>query len=261
MSCCLTYTEKAYSYLTSLRSAGSNADVGATTLGRSLTKRLENIRTQYQKELIPLNEQKESLNREISELKAVRDTFLEETTVLNARNEELAQLTALYTRRIDSQESQVKLVNGSSDTLPARGQAHLIAQSLSTSYSQTSTYDEAHPGMNRSLSSRSDNSDIVTPMKPGMGKFKWPGSSSKLHKDYTTSSPTPATAPEIPPKGKAHIEHNFQQLSVLRFTKCDHCGDKMWGSQLRCTGTCFAFLKLYAPYSSFDISMQYIYSR
>ena len=40
------------------------------------------------------------------ELRTARDTFLEETTVLNARNEELAQLSAQYTRRIDVATSE-----------------------------------------------------------------------------------------------------------------------------------------------------------
>jgi hypothetical protein len=31
-------------------------------------------------------------------------------------------------------------------------------------------------------------------------------------------------------------DHAFQQVSVLRLARCDHCGDKLWGSQLRCSG-------------------------
>jgi hypothetical protein len=72
--------------------------------------------------------------------------------------------------------------------------------------------------------------DFHTPAKP---KFKWPGSKPK---ELVSPSPSMETS-----KGKIHVEHNFQQLSVLRFTRCDHCGDKMWGSQLRCTGTLFSF--------------------
>jgi chromosome segregation ATPase len=71
-----------------------------SNLGRSLTTRLDTIKKQYQRDLIPLREERENLAREIAELKGVRDVFLEETTVLNARNEELAQLSAQYARRM-----------------------------------------------------------------------------------------------------------------------------------------------------------------
>ncbi len=40
--------------------------------------RFDNIKTQYQHELIPLTEQREILVRELAELKASRDAFLEE---------------------------------------------------------------------------------------------------------------------------------------------------------------------------------------
>jgi len=29
----------------------------------------------------------------------------------------------------------------------------------------------------------------------------------------------------------------FQQVSVLRLSKCDHCAEKLWGSQARCQST------------------------
>ena len=205
-------------------------DVAASNLGRSLTKRLDTIKSQYQRELIPLTEQKEALSREIAELKAVRDAFLEETTVLNARNEELAHLSAVYTRRAENAtESPARALQESSrhSSDNTRSQPHytnLVAPSLSSSTSGSSTiYDE-------NLESRfikpSKSDELHTPLKT---KFKWPGTKAK-------ELVSPALNAESN-KGKAHFEHNFQQLSVLRFTRCDHCSDKMWGSQLRCTGT------------------------
>ena len=214
---------------------GSPTDIIPTNLGRSLTKRLETIRNQYQRDLVPLNEQKESLSREIAELKAVRDVFLEETTVLNARNEELAQLSAVYARRIDNtpetpiknlQElSQPQQLQTSFDT----PRPQLLAPSLSSSTSGSSTtHDETHES--RYMRTPRSEIDLHTPAKP---KFKWPGSKAR---ELVSPSPSMETN-----KGKTHIEHNFQQLSVLRFTRCDHCGDKMWGSQLRCTGALPSF--------------------
>ena len=209
------------------RSVGSPTDIVPTNLGRSLTKRLETIRNQYQRELVPLTEQKESLSREIAELKAVRDVFLEETTVLNARNEELAQLSAVYARRIENTpETPAKNLQEPSQPQTSfdTPRPQLLAPSLSSSTSGSSTtHDETHES--RYMRTPRSETDLHTPAKP---KFKWPGSKAK-----ELVSPSPSMEAN---RGKAHIEHNFQQLSVLRFTRCDHCGDKMWGSQLRCTG-------------------------
>ncbi|KAG8904479.1 hypothetical protein FRB99_001691 [Tulasnella sp. 403] len=73
----------------------------AANLTRSLTTRFDNLKHQYRKELEPLRQQREALIREINELKEARDIFLEETTALNARNEELADLNAQIQRQIE----------------------------------------------------------------------------------------------------------------------------------------------------------------
>ncbi|TFK44647.1 hypothetical protein BDQ12DRAFT_730679 [Crucibulum laeve] len=213
-------------------SVANSPDPPPANLGRTLTKRLDNIKSQYQRELVPLMQQREVLNREITELKSVRDMFLEETTVLNARNEELAQLTAVYARRIEN-EPEIPLRSGDSKISAEKQRAHiqssqsqstLIAPVLSSSTSSSSTiYDDAD---SRFLRSQKSDIEQHTPSKGG--KFiKWPSSRKEVV--------SPTSGIESNKTKAAHLEHNFQQLSVLRFTRCDHCGDKMWGSQLRCT--------------------------
>lgn len=162
--------------------------------------------------------------------------FLEETTVLNARNEELAQLSAVYARRIENgHETLSKPVpesaRSSHDTSRGYQQAGLIVPSLSSSTSGSSTvyYDGSESTHMRVLTSPPE---FSTPAK---GKFKWPGSKPK-------EAVSPGSNQENVARKPAHGEHNFQQLSVLRFARCDHCGDKMWGSQLRCTGLCYICL-------------------
>ncbi|KAG1774707.1 hypothetical protein EV702DRAFT_480387 [Suillus placidus] len=87
-------------------SVTNSGEIPAAHMSRSLTMRLDNIKTQYQHELIPLTQQHEALIREVAELKAARKMqFLEETTVLDARNEELAQLSAQYVCRIETSRS------------------------------------------------------------------------------------------------------------------------------------------------------------
>lgn len=198
-----------------------------SNLGRSFTVRLDKLKVQYQRELLPLTEQREALAREIQELKGVRDVFLEETTVLNARNEELAQLTNQYARRMEtvpetpSKNAGLYAPRVSEDrTRPALTQ--------NPSYSSTTSIDEAADL--KYIKIPKPEVDYHTPSK---AKFiKWPGSRAK--------EPAPSPAPSSlgsseSSKPKVYLEHNFQQLSVLRFARCDHCGDKMWGSQLKCT--------------------------
>jgi Rho-type GTPase-activating protein 1/2 len=199
--------------------------------------RLDNIKKQYQHELVPLTQQREILVHEIAELKAVRDAFLEETTVLNARNEELAQLSAQYARRMDTVPE-----------MPSKDQTASLARSLDRSRSQRQPHPQQPPTFYHSVSSstiglsiHSDeaiDSKVVKGLKEAefptpssKGKFmKWPGSKPK-------EVISPVAASDGGNKAKVHLEHTFQQLSVLRFTRCDHCGDKMWGSQLRCSST------------------------
>jgi hypothetical protein len=225
---------------------------------------LETLKSKYKHDLVPLTQARETLTREIAELKAVRDVFLEETTVLNARNEELAQLSAVYSRRMES------VPEGVSDTLRTsvdkiRTQAHQQQQpqqsialppSLSSSTSGSSTVYEDSNVDPRYMRVQKTDTEMHTPSK---GKFiKWPGSRAKE-----------AFSPPAFSEKKMHLEHNFQQLSILRFTRCDHCGDKMWGSQLRCTGEyCYHFTHKDADLISsqraihqfmYDASVTYLY--
>lgn len=205
-----------------------------SNLGRSLTKRLESIKNQYKRDLLPLTKEKESLQREIAELKAVRDVFLEETTVLNARNEELAQLSAAYSRRMET-VPEAYPSNGYHDH--GRGlsidhrvhqiyQSHPVTISHSLSSSTSSTLHDETMDLRPPKIQRLESDHI--PAKSKFINMKWVGSRAK---ELTSPQATVAAERKITP-----IPHNFQQLSILRFTRCDHCGDKMWGSQLRCTG-------------------------
>ncbi|KAJ7925217.1 signal transducer [Mycena leptocephala] len=217
----------------------SIAEAPPSNLGRSLTTRLDTIKKQYQRDLIPLKEERENLAREIVELKGVRDVFLEETTVLNARNEELAQLSAQYARRM------VPIPETPQKPQPATPMRSQISAQQSSQMLNTLT-----PSATGSSSASDDTHDArlkvmhkveVEAPTPSKGKFiKWPGSRTREPTPATTPAPPPESrAPE--PRQKANTNtHNFQQLSILRFTRCDHCADKMWGSQLRCTACSIA---------------------
>ncbi|KAJ3571769.1 hypothetical protein NP233_g3538 [Leucocoprinus birnbaumii] len=218
--------------LSSTKSLAS-PDKPAVDLGRSVSKRLDNLKRQYKKDLIPLTEERETLSREIAELRGIRDMFLEETTALNARNEELAQLSHIYARRLESiPEAPVKPQAPTPPTsrpsferlrnpghVPAQS-VPLMAPSMSASTSSSSTLT-VHEDADKFIRLPKQDADMHNTPR----KLKWIGS----HK------PKNATLAQDAQRTRGQLDHNFQQVSVLRFTRCDQCGDKLWGSQLRCT--------------------------
>ncbi|KAG1900574.1 RhoGAP-domain-containing protein [Suillus fuscotomentosus] len=221
-------------------SVTNSGEIPAAQMSRSLTMRLDNIKTQYQHELIPLTQQREALIREVVELKAAREQFLEETTVLNARNEELAQLSAQYVRRIETSRSATPTVDvicskdesavgsvseksTSFDHEHPQSDFPSMSSSLNgvAAFSTTTLVEESEAKFNKA--SRSDMADSL-PSTLKSAKFKWPMARGR---DPSLSS--------VDQKGKGQVAHSFNQTSVLRFTRCDHCGDKLWGSQFRCS--------------------------
>jgi len=216
-------------------SASNNSDVSTANLIRALILRLDSLKSQYQQELTPLAQQHEALTREIAELKAVRDVFLEETTVLNARNEELAQLTAQYARRMETSKQEMVLnkKSGSFDKPLPSQQSLTMSHPLAQSASRSSSYsdDTADPSKSTKVQ-KHDMPEFSTPSTK-RGFMKWGASKTK------EAAHPPVV--ENNGRGKASVEHTFQQVSLLRFTRCDHCQEKMWGSQVRCTRKSITF--------------------
>ncbi|KAJ3885578.1 Rho GTPase activation protein [Lentinula edodes] len=205
-------------------------------LSRSLTKRLDNLKSQYQRDLVPLTQQREALTREVMELKAARDVFLEETTVLNARNEELAQLSAQYSRRAAMAPPNAPSNSNGTET-PSKNIGPMIVETPvridSRNIQQQQTPQQTHQlsaysSVEEFDARKTKVEETHTPSRGPVKVFKW-GSRAK-----EVSAPIAQSVTEKVKIG--HMEHSFQPLSLLRFTRCDHCGEKMWGSQLRCMG-------------------------
>ncbi|KAJ3713293.1 hypothetical protein C8R42DRAFT_684717 [Lentinula raphanica] len=211
-----------------------------TNLSRSLTKRLDNLKSQYERELLPLTQEREALTREVKELKAARDVFLEETTALNARNEELAQLSTQYSRRMALVPPLAASTSNGLETLPKNNGPIIIETPVRTDSRNAVIQQPQQQQPQQVMIATHPSSDELdvrkivrveeahTPSRGHAKVFKW-GSRAK-------------EAPVAIPQGGAekmkigHPEHSFQPMSLLRFTRCDHCGEKMWGAQLRCMG-------------------------
>ncbi|TFK53665.1 RhoGAP-domain-containing protein [Heliocybe sulcata] len=192
-------------------------------ISRTLSVRFDNIKSQYARELVPLNEQKETLNREVAELKALREQFLEETASLSARNEELAQLHHQYIRQMESAGMDSTMAPVARKKSGSFDIQRSIPGTMTTSITASSTLsDDSLVKINKA-----DIPEVPqSTLKPG--KFKWPG--TKTSKEMISA---PSQAEATRPRGR--MEHNFLPLNALRFARCDHCGDKMFGSQHRCS--------------------------
>ena len=216
-------------------SIGSEA---STSLSRSLTMRLETLKSQYQHDLIPLTDERGSLLREIAELKAARDTFLEETTMLNARNEELAQLHAIYIRRTENAAPipeplpAIKEKPSQQFDRPATAPSTVLQPSNAANAGGLTADDSVDSSPFVKVQKPTPAEMMAEPPGTLRGKFKWLGNNKE-----TGSTPLVTTPVVDEKKGRINkLLHSFQQVSVLRVTRCDHCGDKLWGSQARCTG-------------------------
>ncbi|EKM54604.1 uncharacterized protein PHACADRAFT_258574 [Phanerochaete carnosa HHB-10118-sp] len=212
--------------LSASKSSNSLSDDPDATvrLSKALSVRFDNIKNQYQSDLLPLTAQREALLREITEMRASRDAYLEETTMLSARNEELAQLYAQYLRRMDAQgEGMIEPSGRASSSLDKAR-----PQGLTPSLTSGTTLSEESVDQRYVKVMKSDAAEVPTPQP--RGKFKWPGYRNQQAKEHATHMSESGRA-------KPRIEHSFQQVNGLRVARCDNCGDKMWGSILRC-GAC-----------------------
>lgn len=236
-----------------------------------LEARLETVRKQYRKDLEGLKLQREGLVKEITELKEHRDIFLEETTALNARNEELGELNAQIQRQL---EQQMASSNMSRPNMPRMDSSGALPTQLSLGSSLKEFGVKSNPAnananssLNTSAMSASVSSmqsvttnttgtlsageekereeakiiRVQTPQEPAAavsankGALKWFKGKAPLKDPSSQSSTSVKSAAGMLERPKGYREHNFVQQSVLRFARCDHCGDKMWGMQVRCS--------------------------
>lgn len=184
----------------------------------------------------PLVAERQSLQREIYELKQAKDLCLEETTALVSRNDELLELNMSMTRQLENLQTAVKQPNShrkaSKPTpLPPLSSVSSVPSSATSTQSASVAYassineerEEAKYGKGAKSDSEAGNT---------LRKFPWFKGKDGLGPNMMAKA---FAALPIPEKPKPVARHNFQQQSVLRFARCDYCGDKMWGTQLRCS--------------------------
>jgi hypothetical protein len=233
-----------------------------------LSSRLDYTKAQYRRELEPLEEKRERLLHDIAELREARAIFVEETTALNTRNEQLAELNAQIALQIQAAAADGTSVgvpdlgqlaqglgalshdspslSGQSDTFSkaalasTRGRRADLRGRYSPSMASSATLNTLTGGNQESLdefgakASRIPKPETTEPVH--QKKFKWFGPGHKHGGASTSDKPSPIILER--PNGhqveKMH-GHNFVSANMLRIGRCDQCGDKLWGASLRCT--------------------------
>ncbi|KAK4687927.1 Rho-type GTPase-activating protein 1/2, partial [Tremellales sp. Uapishka_1] len=213
---------------------GASGDA-VTSLGQSLTQRLDTIKEQYREELEPLTAQREALQREITDLRESREQFLEESTALAAKNEELAELNAQLSRQAES--IQDSLARQRAPTIFNKGRSHPSGSPSLSSLATSATLQEVPEETARVVKVTKPEPIEAAPAR----RFKWYKSSKGPEQSSVSASISKPLA--LPPDKNRNRpatemgirEHNFQQHSTMRFTRCELCQDKMWGLQeVRC---------------------------
>lgn len=231
------------------RTPGAVLDPGS--LAQSLSVRLESIRDQYATELESLSGQVENLEREISELRQIKEASLEESAALAAKNEDLAELNTQLTRQTEALQDTLSRVRP--PTIFSKGKGHQLQNSPSlASLTGQGLQDVPEETVTARVVKVSKPEPIeAAPVK----RFKWYKSSKGPDASNTPANISKPLALDVgktrggmtlgvaglamggigggarPSTEFGMRDHAFQQHTMMRFTRCELCGEKMWGLQ------------------------------
>ncbi|TYJ58817.1 hypothetical protein B9479_000249 [Cryptococcus floricola] len=254
-----------------------SSNVEPNKISQSISTRLDTIRSQYAQELESLSSQVESLQREITELRQIKEASLEESAALAAKNEDLSELCSQLTRQTES--LQDSLSRARPPTIFGNGSAFGGKGSKGHHHLQNSPSLASLTGQGlQDVPEETVTARVVKVTKPETAeaapvkRFKWyksskgpeasssPANISKplgLDKEAALTQ-TSSTEREKGNKTRGGIslgvaglamgglagglaarpstefgmrDHTFQQHTMMRFTRCELCGEKMWGLQ------------------------------
>lgn len=231
------------------RTPGGVVDPGS--LAQSLSLRLDSIRDQYATELESLSGQVENLQREISELRQIKEASLEESAALAAKNEDLAELNTQLTRQTEALQDTLSRTRP--PTIFSKGKGHQLQNSPSlASLTGQGLQDVPEETITARVVKVSKPEPIeAAPVK----RFKWYKSSKGPDASNTPANISKPLAFDVgktrggmtlgvaglamggigggarPSTEFGMRDHAFQQHTMMRFTRCELCGEKMWGLQ------------------------------
>ncbi|KZT58861.1 RhoGAP-domain-containing protein [Calocera cornea HHB12733] len=266
----------------------SNGDALSLRASNSLSQRLEEVKADYSRDLEYMQQQRERLAHEVQELQDARQQYQEEATSLQARNEELSTLLQQVLAQSDARgegrftspppRDTSRSLPPSAFVSPTPGsrlrrtdESMASVTTASTSTNLTSSllgHDDRDESQRFVKVEKVDLHSQEPPTATTTGRrFRWYNKSSgnpppvPSGKDRSVPSSTTSTPPLVNGHDRPNPlgGHNFQQHSILRLTRCEHCAEKMWGLHLRCVecgivshARCQGFVKTPCRRSSMD---------
>ncbi|KZO95564.1 RhoGAP-domain-containing protein [Calocera viscosa TUFC12733] len=266
----------------------SSSDGNALSLraSHSLSQRLDEVKADYSRDLESILQQRERLASEVQELQDARQQYQEEAAALQARNEELSTLLQQVLAQSDARaeggtisplpRSTSRSVPPSAFVSPTPGsrlrrtdESMASVTTASTSTNLTSSllgHDDRDESQRFVKVEKVDLHSQEQPTTTTTGRrFRWYNKSASNPNGVSAGKAIPPSTTPTPPLVNGYDKpnplggHNFQQHSILRLTRCEHCSEKMWGLHLRCVecgvvshARCQAFVKTRCRRPSMD---------
>ncbi|KAI8879732.1 RhoGAP-domain-containing protein [Backusella circina FSU 941] len=200
-------------------------------------------------EIRSLKTDREHIKTETTHLEKMRDDVLHEMVMLNTKNAELTEMNNDLSRRVTEREREAAAVMAGTSFLHTSPSPSLSSELQSPILMQRKSSEAS---VVRKVAAR--DSFNGNTQQPKMFKLKKKGAmfskfSNKNTKEaaiYGTPNASTLSLSGETKRSKQsqemqHGSHTFQPTSFLRPTKCDACGEKMWGlSELRCSGCFYA---------------------
>lgn len=164
------------------------------------------------------------MRKDNKSLEFIRDEILHEMVMLNTKNAELTEMNNSLSRRMTEREREAAAVMAGTSFLSASPSPSLSSERPQ----QPKVFKLKKKGnmFSKLTKNKVDTTNAATTLY-GHGNLT---TSSTLNLSKQSSEST-----------HQHGSHTFLQTSFLRPTKCDACGEKMWGlSELRCQGCMYA---------------------
>ncbi|WVQ84309.1 hypothetical protein IAT38_006461 [Cryptococcus sp. DSM 104549] len=242
---------------------GKDALANGVDAGQSLASRLDTIKHQYSEELEPLAAQVQELQRQIHDLREIKEQTLEESAALTAKNEDLAELHSQLTRQTEALQDTISRARP-----PTIFGKNGVTPRVQLQQSPSMASLVSHQGL-QDVPEETVTARVVKVNKPEpieqapVRKFKWYKSSkgpdaSSLNASISKPLAFQADkgrgggmnlavaglgmggmggAPQRPGTEMGMKDHTWQQHTMMRrFARCELCQEKMWGIQeLKCS--------------------------
>ncbi|QSL65541.1 hypothetical protein MERGE_002854 [Pneumocystis wakefieldiae] len=252
----------------------SRDDIFNGSIISKFLKSLTNLKSKFQSDIETLILQRNALYKKNTELLSIKNQITQEIRQLNFKKSELNDLNDKLTQKIQEQfrahknstyispEENIAFDNQKAKPLPPiitfmsksnNDNFDLISSTESVStpisektkleYTESSddnSFSKAHDKndfsiLRSKISSWKKNSSLAKNIVKGFNKIR--SSESDTHNECKDVNLSTNLANLSLKKSLSNdLRHTFSTYTFLRITRCDYCGNKLWGNEMRCLG-------------------------